>query len=149
MKTTFRTTLKAFGNNTGIVVPAANLAELGGSKKPPVKVTVNGYAYDSTVASMGGEFLISLSKAHREAAGLKGGDEVTVTLELDAASRTVDVPDSLKAALQQGDLLGDFEKLSVSKRKAHVLSVSEAKTEETRQKRIQKVLDTLKETEHG
>lgn len=148
MKTTFKTVIKAIGNNTGIVVPPANLAELG-SKKPPVKVTVNGFTYDSTVASRDGESLIALSKANREAAGVQAGDEVTVTLKLDEQPRSVALPDDLQAALKRAGVLDDFEKLSVSKRKAHVLSVTDAKTEETRLKRIQKVLDAFGANEHG
>lgn len=87
MKTTFETTIRGFGNNTGIKVPLENISELGVSKKPPVVVTVAGYSYKSTVAVMKGMFLISLSKAHREAAELSVGDKVSVTLTLDDGPR--------------------------------------------------------------
>ncbi len=85
MKTTFTTTIQATGNNTGIEVPPENVAALGSSKKPAVTVTVSGYSYPSTVAVMGGKFMIPLSKAHRETAGLRAGDQVEVTLELETA----------------------------------------------------------------
>lgn len=85
-------------NVTGYVVPGI-VAALGTSKRPAVKVTLNGYTYQSTVASMGGKFMISLSSAHRKAAGLEGNDQVKVTLELDTEPRVTEVPSDLKAAL--------------------------------------------------
>lgn len=145
MKTTFTTTIKAVGNNTGIEVPAKNIAELGESKKPAVKVNVGNYSYPSTVAVMGGKFMIPLSKAHREAAGLKAGDKVTVTLELETTPRTVDVPDDLAKALTKAKLKEAFEKLAPSKRKEFVRQVVEAKAQETRERRIEKIIAQLSE----
>lgn len=143
MKTRFQTHLKASGNNTGIEVPAEHMAELGSSKKPAVKVTVSGYSYTSTVAVMAGAFMIPLSKAHREAAGLKAGDAVEVTLELDTSPRIVDIPHDLLNALNQAGLHDVFHSLAFSKRKEFVRQVEEAKTHETRERRISKVLANL------
>ncbi len=145
MKTTFTTTIKASGNNTGIEVPPENIAELGSSKKPPVKVHLPGYSYPSTVAVMGGNYLIALSKAHREAAELQAGDKVEVTLELDETPRTVEVPDDLQAALDQASVAASFEALAFSKRKAFVQQLEDAKTEETRARRIAKIVASLSE----
>jgi hypothetical protein len=143
MNTTFTTHIASHGNNTGIEVPAANLAELGTSKKPAVTVTVAGYQYQSTVAVMGGKFMIALSKAHREAAKIKGGDLVKVTLELESAPRVVEVPQELANALQKAKLRQNFDALSPSKRKECVRQVLEAKTQDTKDKRIQKIISSL------
>jgi antitoxin component of MazEF toxin-antitoxin module len=143
METTFETAILGFGNNTGIEVPPANLAALGSSKRPPVTVTVNGYTYDSTVGVMGGRTLISLPKAHREAAGLKAGDAVSVTLVLVDGPRQVEVPAQLLAALEIAGLAARFEQLAYSKRKEHARQVSEAKTDATRDRRIEKVIAAL------
>jgi hypothetical protein len=146
MKTTFSTTVKAIGNNTGIEVPAENIAALGSSRKPAVKVNLSGYKYQSTVAVMGGKFMVPLSAAHRASSGLKGGDPITVTLELDTSSRDVELPSDLAAALEESKLMAAFEKSAPSKRKEFVRQVTEAKTDETRARRIEKIVTQLKET---
>jgi hypothetical protein len=143
MKTTFQTEIRGFGNNTGIEVPAENIAELGAGKQPPVQVTVAGYTYLSSVAVRGGTFLISLSKAHREASGLSAGDSVEVTLVLDSGPRRVDVPPSLAVALEDAGLSETFAALSYSKRKEFCRQVAEAKAEDTRSRRIAKVISAL------
>jgi antitoxin component of MazEF toxin-antitoxin module len=143
MSTTVRTQIRGFGNNTGIEVPAENIAELGAGKQPPVQVTVAGYTYPSTVAVRGGTFLISLSKAHREASGLSAGDSVEVTLVLEDGPRTVHVPPALAEALEAAGLNQAFAELSYSKRKELCRQVADAKAEETRTRRIAKVVDAL------
>jgi Bacteriocin-protection, YdeI or OmpD-Associated/Domain of unknown function (DUF1905) len=144
MKTTFETTVKAIGNNTGIEVPDQNMTELGTSKKPAVNVNVSGYTYQSTVAVMGGKYMIPLSAAHRTASKLKGGDAITVTLELDLEPRGVELPEDLALALEASGTRAAFEKSAPSKRKEFVRQVTEAKTEETRARRIEKVVAQLK-----
>mgnify|MGYP000048556903 CR=1 FL=1 len=137
MQATYITIVKIEGNNTGLEVPAEVIAQLGSSKKPPVVVTVAGYTYRSTVAVMGGSFMIALSKAHREAAGIKGGDQVEVTLELDEAPRTVEVPEDLAEALaEKAGMREIFDALAFSKRKEFVRQLEESKTQETRSRRI-------------
>lgn len=143
MQTTFDTVVLGFGNNTGIEVPLDNLTALGSGKRPPVIVHVSGYSYESTVAGMGGRTLISLSKAHREAAGLRAGDAVTVTLELQDGPRRVDVPPQLTAALAAAGLTDRFADLAYSKRKEFARQVAEAKADATRDRRIAKVLEAL------
>ncbi len=97
----FRTTIVQSGKTTtGIEVPDEVMEALGSGKRPAVTVTVNGYSYRSTVASMGGKPMVSLSAEHRAGAGVAGGDEVDVDLELDTAPREVTVPDDLAAALE-------------------------------------------------
>lgn len=146
MRTSFRTVILGFGNNTGIEVPEANLRELGAGKRPPVLVTVAGYDYRSTVGAMNGRSLISLSKAHREAAGLAAGDTVDVALVLDEGPREVEVPPSLTVALDREGFAEQFAALSYSRRKELARQVAEAKTESTRERRIGKVLDLMSRT---
>lgn len=139
MAETFTTTLiQAEGKNaTGIVVPAEVMTALGTSKKPAVKVTLNGsYSYRNTVASMGGIFMFGVSKEHRDAAGLKAGDTIEVTLELDVEPRTVDVPGDLAVALDEAGVRATFDAQAFSKRKEFVRQVEEAKAQETRERRI-------------
>lgn len=145
MKTQFISTIKAFGNNTGIVVPEVNLIELNGGKKPPVKVIVNGYEYQSTIATMSGYFLIPLSKEHRTKSGLKGDDVVDVILELESKNRDVEIPDSLAQLLNENQLFEVFQGQSYSARKEMVRIILEAKKEETRIKRLNQVIEQLKE----
>ncbi|MCB0033028.1 MAG: DUF1905 domain-containing protein, partial [Anaerolineales bacterium] len=128
---------------TGIPVPGNAVAALGNSKRPKVVVNLNGYSYRSTVAAYGDVFMLPLSAEHREAAGLQAGDEVEVTLELDETPRIVALPADLTAALAEHDLLTLFEGLSYSVRKEHVRQVESAKAEETRQRRISKIITTL------
>jgi hypothetical protein len=77
-------------NATGINVPEAVVEQLGAGRKPKVSVTLKGYTYRSTVFFMGGKFMLPLAQEHRAAAGVKGGDKVEVTLELDTAPREVE-----------------------------------------------------------
>lgn len=130
-------------NATGISVPPEIVAALGKGKKPPVKVNVNGYTYRSTIAAYGDVFMLSVSAEHREAAGIKAGDEIEVTLELDLEPRTVDVPDDLAAALAEKPGAAAFDALAYSKRKEFVRQVEEAKALETRQRRIAGIVSKL------
>ena len=105
MPVTFKTTLlQAEGKNaTGIRIPPEIIEQLGAGKKPRVKVTLNGsYTYAITVAMMGGNAMISFSADHRQASGLKPGDSLEVTLELDKEPPAIFVPDDLAAALDEG-----------------------------------------------
>lgn len=140
----FKTTIFQLGNNTGIEVPEKVLEQLGGGKKPLVVVSLNDYVYRSAVAKMGDKFLISLSAENRKNANVKGGDEIKVSLELDTAARTVDLPVELQTALDKSKTAkAKFEKLAPSKKKAIVVSIGEAKTDETRLRRVEKAIESL------
>lgn len=142
----FRTTIEASGNNTGILVPDDVLAALDAGKRPKVVVTVGGHTYRSSVASMGGRYLISLSKENRTAAGVAGGDEVDVDVELDTAPRVVEVPPDLAAALDADPpARAAFDKLAYSHQLRHVLAVEGAKAAETRQRRIDAAIAMLRD----
>ncbi|MEZ5288348.1 MAG: YdeI/OmpD-associated family protein [Vicinamibacterales bacterium] len=144
-RTTFTTTLRKGTSKDvmGIVVPPESVEALGPGKRPPVTVTLKGYTYRSTVAVMGGKFLLPLAKVHREGSGAKDGETVKVTLELDSAPREVAVPKDLKAALAKGKVLKAFEAASYTNRKEWVRGVEEAKAPETRERRIAKIVGTL------
>jgi len=142
---TFQTTLLQTGKNTtGIEVPEQVIDELGGGKRPLVKVKANHYSYRSAVAVMEGKYMISMSAAHREAGGFQGGDPVDVTLELDTEPRTVEIPEDLKNALVEGKVMAAFEKSAPSMQKEYVRWVLEAKAEETRERRIEKTIQKLR-----
>jgi hypothetical protein len=141
--TSFATVLFRDGNNTGIEVPEAAVAALGRGKRPAVLVEVNGFRFRSTVAPMGGKFLIPFSAARREESGISGGDAVEVTLTVDVEPRTVEVPEDLRAALDAAGATAAWDALSYSKRKEHARSVTEAKKPETRARRVETVVAKL------
>jgi hypothetical protein len=139
----FETTLFQAGNNTGIEVQEEVVEALGGGKRAAVAVSVNGFAYRSTVGVMGGRFLIPFSSDKRAATGLAGGDPIAVEIELDTAPRTIELPDDLTAALDGAGVREAFDALSPSARKAHVTAVEGAKAAETRQRRVEAVVAKL------
>jgi Bacteriocin-protection, YdeI or OmpD-Associated/Domain of unknown function (DUF1905) len=142
----FRTTLAAgAGNNVGIVVPGDIVAAFERGKRVPVVVTIDGgFRYRSTIASMGGRFLISFNAETRKATGRGAGDEVDVRLDLDDAPRVVEVPDDLADALNQDPAAkAAWDTLSYSHQRAHAESVVSAKAAATRAKRVAKVLEAL------
>jgi hypothetical protein len=130
---------------TGIAVPDDVVAALGGSKRPAVTVTLCGHSYRTTVARMGGRFLVPLSAANREAAGVRAGDEVDVAIELDAAPREVEVPEDLRERLAADSTAAQFfEQLSFTHRKEWVQWVTEAKLSETRASRVDRTVEALR-----
>ena len=120
MKTTFKTTVSKdeVKTATGLRVPPEAIAALGARKNPPVIVTIGSYSYHTTVGIMGGVPMLPLSAQHREAAGVKAGDEVEVTIELDTEPRIIEVPDDLAAALSaKPGARALFDALATSRRK--------------------------------
>ena len=120
---------------TGFEVPPDVVARLGSGKRPPVRVTIGPHTYRSTVAVMGGMFLIPLNAENRAAAGVAAGDKVDITLELDTEPRMVTVPADLAAAMDP-DCRRAFDALSYSRQRLIVESVEGAKTPATRERRI-------------
>ncbi|MCU0508517.1 MAG: YdeI/OmpD-associated family protein [Anaerolineae bacterium] len=143
----FRTTLRLEGKTaTGIEAPADVVAALGKGKRPPVYVTINGYTYRSTVAAYGDLFMLPVSAEVRERAGVAAGDEVEVELTLDEDRRAVAVPDDLAQALAAApEAKRFFDGLSYSHQRRYVLSVEDAKTPETRARRVEKTVSALLE----
>ena len=134
----FRATLETEGKTaTGINVPAEVVEALGAGKRPRVKVTINGHSYRSSVAVLGGRYMLGVSAENREAAGVEGGDTVDVELELDTIPREVTFPPDLAAALAaEPAAQATFEALSYSNKSWHVLQIEGAKSDETRQRRV-------------
>ena len=143
----FRTTLvRGDGTTMGMIVPPEIVEALGKGKRPPVKITINGFTYRNTVAVIDGDFMVGVSAENRAGAGVAGGDEVDVDIELDTEPRVVTLPLDFAAALDaEPDARITFESLSPSNKGWHVLQVEGAKTDETRQRRIEKQVDALRE----
>lgn len=141
----FRATIELGGKTaTGFEVPDDVVARLGPGKRHAVRVRVGGHTYRSTVAVMGGRFLLPLSAENRAAAGVAAGDEVEVEVAADLAPRTVDVPEDL-AALLAADAAAQatFDGLAPGQRKEWVRWVTEAKKPETRADRAGKTVEAL------
>jgi hypothetical protein len=142
----FHTTIHQSGKTTtGIRVPDEVVEALGAGKRPAVRVTIGEYSYRSSIAVMGGEYWVSVSAENRAAAGVAGGDELDVDIELDTAPREVTVPADFAAALDAvPDARRTFDALSYSNKSWHVLQIEGAKTDETRQRRVAKSIETLR-----
>ncbi len=141
----FSTSVELGGKTaTGLQVPDDVVSALAGGKRAAVRVTVGGHTYRTTIASMGGRFLVPLSAENRAAAGVAAGDEVEVDITLDPAPREITVPDDLAAALaQNGRAQQFFDALAFSHRKEWVRWVEEAKKADTRSSRISKAVEAL------
>ena len=143
----FTAELESTGKTTaGFEVPAEIVEKLGGGGHPKVSVTVNGYTFRTSIARMGGRYLLGVSVDRRTAAGVSAGDLLEVDVELDTAPREVDVPEELAAALAADAAASEFwQTLSYSKQQWHVAQVTSAKTEETRDRRIEKSIGMLRD----
>lgn len=140
-------TLAKRGPAAAVILDDQQVETVGeGAKRFPVKATVNGYTWRTSVARMGGEFLLGLNREVRQGAGVEAGDTVEVEIELDQAPREVEVPGALAAALT-GDPVARqaFEGLSFTHRKEYARWVAEAKREETRERRVAEALERLRE----
>jgi Domain of unknown function (DUF1905)/Bacteriocin-protection, YdeI or OmpD-Associated len=144
-KLKFSTTLLQAGKTaTGIKIPDHIIEKLGGGKRPLVKVTINNFTYRSAVAVMGGTYMVGVNAENREAAKVKGGDKIDVTIELDTEERTVNVPaEFLKRLYKNATAKKKFDTLSNSKKKALIIPIANAKTDETRNRNIEKALTIL------
>ena len=136
--------LSAGKTATGVEVPAKVVEQLG-SKRPKVRVTINGYTYRSSVAPMSGTFMLGISAEVREQAGVAAGDWVVVDLELDTAPRDVTAPTDLaKAFEEEPGAKRAFEDLSYSRKRWYVEGIESAKKPETRRRRVEKAIDDLR-----
>lgn len=145
MKKRFKTTL--IGDESGKMDTAAinlpfDAREVWGKARVPVKVTINGYTWRSTVANMGhGQFIV-VNAAARAGAGVKSGDTVTVTLEPDTEKRDVEIPPALKRALG-AKLTAQLSAMSFTHKKEYVQWFAEAKKDDTRARRVEKMKELL------
>jgi len=143
MKTTYETIVIGSGNHASLEIPLTNLKEIGGNKRAPLKITINGYTYQSTATGVDGKCMVVFPMRDREAAGAVAGDTVQVTLELDDGYREVVMPKSLVDSLRSHDLTEKFATLAYSRRKEFARSVSDAKSDETQLRRIDKIISFL------
>ncbi|MCL3836328.1 YdeI/OmpD-associated family protein [Aeromicrobium duanguangcaii] len=138
------TTLEPRGPAAAVILTDDQVEAFGAGRTFPVRVTIGELSQPARLARMGDENLIGLSKVQREALGVQVGDEVDVRIELDEAPREVEVPEVLSEALAAAGLRQAFDALAPSRRKEHARSVAEAKQDDTRERRVQKVLDALR-----
>ena len=143
----FETRVEPHGKTaTFFHVPPQVMEALGPNKRVPVRVTVNGYAYRSTVAPMGGEFLLPLNRENRAGAGVAAGEVVEVAIERDDEPRVVEVPEDLAAALEADEAAGTaFAGLSYSHQREYTQWITEAKRAETRARRVAQALERLRQ----
>ena len=133
------------GNTAGFEIPDEVVEELGGGRRPKVLVTVGPHTWRSSIANMGGTFMLGVSMENRAAAGVAAGEVLDVDLNLDTAPRTVDVPDDLGAELERdGAARTAWETWSFTRQKEAARSLTEAKKPETRARRLEKVLAELR-----
>jgi hypothetical protein len=115
-----------------------------GRARPPVKVTVNGYAFRTTVSVYGGKYYLGVRKSHRDAAGVEVGDRVEITMALDDEPREVEIPPELAKALAKNKRAkARWEKLSYTHQKEHADAINDAKKPETKARRVEKAIEML------
>jgi bifunctional DNA-binding transcriptional regulator/antitoxin component of YhaV-PrlF toxin-antitoxin module len=144
---TFKSELLLAGKTaTGVEVPAEVVEKLGSTKNPPVKVTINDYTYPSTIAVRNGVFMLPVSAEVREKAGIKSGEIIEVSVTSDNQPRVVEVPTDFQDALDKNLAAKQyFETLSNSNKKYFIGSIEQAKTQETRIRRIEKAIIDLEQ----
>jgi hypothetical protein len=133
------------GNAAGFVVPDEAVEELGGGRKPKVVVTIGDHTWRSSIVNMGGQFMLGVSMANREAAGVTAGQTLDLDVVLDTAPRTVDVPDDLAAELAADSEASEaWATWSFTRQNEAARLLTEAKKPETRERRLAKVLAELR-----
>lgn len=149
MSVTYETVVLGEGNHASLLIPDWVLADLNANKRAPLWVSINGHRYQSTAVGVAGECRVVLPSAERRAAAVTAGDSVWVTLELDSGYRSVNLPPELEAALASAKLSEAFSGLTYSKRKELARQVASAKAEDTRSRRIDKVLEDVRQSTAG
>lgn len=143
MQVTYKTSVIGEGNHASLLIPDEVLNQLGANRRAPLKITINGHTYRSTATGVAGECRVVFPQRERDLAGAVAGDQVAVTLELEVGHREVELPPEFEGALVAAGLREVFEALSYSKRKEFARQVAEAKAEQTRARRIEKVIVEL------
>ena len=141
MRKEFRSKLngdESRNNTTASFTLPFDTREVWGKAKVPIKVTINGYTWRSTVGNRGGIQYIVVNAAARFHAGVKAGDAVTIILEPDTKKRDIKIPIELRRALG-AKLTEKLNCLSFSHKKEFVVWYSEAKKEDTRAGRVEKM----------
>lgn len=144
MKTTYVTVVIGHGKHASIEIPQKNLDELGANNRDPLKTTINGYTYQSTATGVDGKCTVVFPSRDREASGAVAGDTITVTLELDSGYRQVVIPSELAEALSEHGFTEKFKNLTYSKRKEYCRLIAEAKGADTKQRRLDNIVNQLR-----
>ncbi|MCB0277915.1 MAG: DUF1905 domain-containing protein [Calditrichaeota bacterium] len=142
---TFKTTLEKADDSvaTAIYVPEDIVKKLDSKKRIPVKVEIDGIAYRSTIVHMHGHFLIPVNKGIRDQIKKNGGETVSVKLSKDSELRVIEIPSTLKKQMEAAGILEKFNKLSFTHQKEYVQWIDEAKKQETRERRIAKMIEMI------
>jgi len=141
----FRAEVVPSGNATAVEIPADVVKALGSGPRPLIAVTINGHAWRSRVASMRGKHLVMISAANRAASGIAEGDVVEVHLELDTEPRVVpEPPDLAKELHDDPQARAAFDRLPYGLKRRHVAAIEEARTSEVRQRRLTKLVATMR-----
>src|SRR5574338_229400 len=151
MKRSFKAVIQNAGGGGAFVEVPCDVEKEYGSKKPKVKAVIEGIPYRGTLVRMGTEcHLLLVLKSIREQSGKTFGDEVKVTVEPDTEERIIEVPAGLQKALKKEKAAqAFFESMAYSHRREYVNYILEARHEETRLRRVEKVLGMLKEGKKG
>src|SRR5258708_37065121 len=141
--------VKIEGKEAGVVAaitPPVDVAEMFGTRgRVPVRGTINGFPFRSSLMPMGGCHMMPVNKTLCRGAGAKPGDVVDVVMERDEEDRTVDAPPELSREWKKNKkALANWEKMSVTNKKEMAISIREVKQEETRARRLAKVMQVLK-----
>lgn len=145
MSVTYKTRIITSGNHASIPIPDEILSKLGANRRAPLIVTINGHSYRSTSTAVDGECRVVFPSVDRRAAGVSGANLITVKLELESGYRGVELDPKFIAALKKTKLRKKFDDLPYSVRKEYARSISEAKAEETRDRRIDKAIREITE----
>jgi hypothetical protein len=141
---TFKTTLLREGGMSGIPIPFDPKAVFG-RVRAPVKVTINGYTFRSTIAAMGGPPFVPFRRSHREAAGLEGRETVRVRLDLDTEKREVTPPpDLVKALKAKPPAWQRWQELSYTHQREYAEAIEGAKKPETRARRLDTAVEMIR-----
>jgi len=143
MVVTYSTEVIGEGNHASLAIPDSVLAELGANRRAPLVITINDHTYRSTAVGVDSQCRVVFPRADRAAAGVSSGETVVVQLSLDSGHREVSLHPELEAALKKAGLRDTFESLTYSRRREFARQVSEAKADDTRQRRIDKVVSAL------
>jgi hypothetical protein len=141
----FETVLAAEDSGVFIELPLDVPAAFG-KARAPVRGTINGHPFRSTVAVYGGRYYLPVKRALREAAGVAAGDTVVVELEPDDQPRTVAPPADLADALTADpEAKAAFDGLSFTHQREYAEWVAEAKRAETRRRRVEQAVQMLRD----
>jgi Bacteriocin-protection, YdeI or OmpD-Associated/Domain of unknown function (DUF1905) len=142
----FEAKLEATQGGGAVVVVPFDVQEAFGSKRPPVRATVNGHSFRTTIAPMGGRSLLGLNRDVRDGAGVTVGETVSVELEPDDEPRVVEVPSDFAALLAENPgARAPFNALSYTHRKEYVRWITDAKRDKTRQGRLRRSIEMLQQ----